>query len=348
MRIAYFSRILLLGTIGVGAFACKQKVTDSEQQQVQETTSVQISSTSFRLDSLTQLLNNAPKDADLLNERAKAFLEVGELNLAIADVGRALLLDSTVADYYLTISDVYFRSGKPDRCLTALHKAHNLQPENPEALYRLAQFELYLEHHQKSINYANDMLRLDARDDRPFMIKGLCFKELTDTSRAIQNYMEAVTENPDNYDAYVELAVLHWGRKDPLAEQFYKSALDISPNGIDALYGLGMFYQTTDKLNDALKTYTHILTIDSTFRSAYYNMGYIQYQHLQLYKEALVNFNNAIKLDPNYYQAIYMRGLCYEARGDVARAKREYGHAIEVNPNYRMAADGLNRLLSKK
>ena len=300
-----------------------------------------------RLDSLTNLLEKNPDDAKLLNERAKAFLAVNEVNFALADVGRALLIDSTVASYYLTISDVYFRLNKPKQCKNALLTANRLQPNFTEPLYRLAQFELYLGEHQKSIDYANQMLRIDARDDRPFMIKGLCFKELRDTTKAIQNYLEAISENPDNYDAFVELGILHWGKKDPLAEGYLKSALDIRPDGMDALYALGMHYQGTDKLNDALETYTRILELDSTYRTAYYNMGYIQYEHLQLYDEALMNFDKAVKVDPKYYQAVYMRGLCYEAKGDVAKAKREYSYALELNRNYGKAADGLTRLLGK-
>jgi len=300
-----------------------------------------------QLDSLTNLLERAPSDAQLLNQRAKVFLHLGQLDLAIADVGRALLLDSTEADYFLTISDVYFRLNKPKQCLSALKKAHQLQPENREPLYRLAQFELYLKNHKKSINYANKMLKIDVQDDRPFMIKGLCYKELGDTTKAISNYLEAVTENPDNYDAYTELGKLHWALGNPLAEQYLKSALNIRTDAIDALYALGMYYQDADKLNDALKTYTRILEIDSTFRSAYFNMGYIQYQHLQLYNEALFNFDKAVKIDPQYFQAIYMRGLCYEAMGNVTNAKREYGQAIAVNPNYRKAAEGLKRILNK-
>jgi tetratricopeptide (TPR) repeat protein len=300
-----------------------------------------------RLDSLTNLLENDPDNANLLNERAKAFLEVNEVNFALADVGRALLIDSTVASYYLTISDVYFRLNKPKQCKNALLTANRMQPTFTEPLYRLAQFELYLGEHQKSIDHANQMLRIDSRDDRPFMIKGLCFKELKDTTKAIQNYLEAISENPDNYDAFVELGILHWAKKDPLAEGYLKSALDIRPDGLDALYALGMQYQGTDKLNEALETYTRILELDSTYRTAYYNMGYIQYEHLQLYDEALANFDRAVKVDPKYYQAIYMRGLCFEAKGDVAKAKREYSYALELNRNYRKAADGLTRLLSK-
>ena len=299
------------------------------------------------LDSITALLEKSPNDAKLLNERAKVFLKVDQLNFALADVGRAILLDSTVAAYYLTISDVYFRMNEPNKSKNALLKANKLQPDYLEPLYRLAQFELYLGQHQNSINYANQMLRIDSRDDRPFMVKGLCYKELGDTAKAIDNYLEAVTENPDNYDAYVELGILHWTKKDPLSEQYLKSALQIRPDGMDALYALGMHYQQNDKLNEAMETYTQIIELDSTNRSAYFNIGYIQYQYLQLYNEALANFDKAVKVDPKYYQAIYMRGLCYEAKGDVAKAKREYSYAIELNPDYGKAADGLNRVLRK-
>ncbi|MGB0916743.1 MAG: tetratricopeptide repeat protein [Flavobacteriales bacterium] len=299
------------------------------------------------LDSLTKLIDANPSDAKLLHERAKVFLKVDETNFALADVGRALLLDSTIAEFYLTISDVYFRMNEPSKCKNALLKANNIQPDYKEPLHRLAQFELYLGNHQKSINYANEMLRLDVHDDRPFVIKALCFKELGDTAKAVQNYLEAVTENPDNYDAYVELGVLHWAMGNQLAEAYLKSALDIRPEGVDALYALGLHYQDSDKLNDALETYTRILEIDSAYQSAYFNMGYIQYQYLQLYKEALVNFDKAVQVNPKYYQAIYMRGLCYEARGDVSRAKREYAYALELNPDYGKAADGMTRLLSK-
>jgi tetratricopeptide (TPR) repeat protein len=335
--------VFFLAVAIVGCDSADGPVKEAQVESVVEEVTPQVA----RLDSLSQLLEKSPSNTELLNERAKTFLEVNEVNYALADIGKALLLDSTVAKYYLTISDVYFRLNKPVQCKNALLKAHDLQPNYVEPLYRLAQFELYLGNHQTSINYANDMLRIDARDDRPFMVKALCFKELGDTAKAIHNYLESTTENPDNYDAFVELGVLHWAQNNPLAENYLKSALDIKPDGVDALYALGMQYQQVDKLNEALETYTRILQIDSTYRTAYYNMGYIKYQYLQLYNEALANFDEAVKVDSKYYQAVYMRGLCYEAKGDVARAKQEYSYAIQLNPDYGLAAAGLTRLVSK-
>ncbi len=328
------------------AFGCNSKPETKEVEPVLQESDLAALQMA-KLDSLTRLIDASPGDAALLHARSKAFLDVNQINFALADVGRALLIDSTKAPYYLTISDVYFRMNEPVKCKNALLKANQLQPEYREPLYRLAQFELYLGNHQKSIEYANEMLRLDARDDRPFLVKGLCYKELGDTAKAIFNYLEAVTENPDNYDAYVELGILHYGKKDALAEGYLKSALDIRPDGLDAMYALGMHYQNNDKLNEALETYTKILGLDSLNQNAYFNMGFIQYQYLQLYNEALVNFEQAVKVNPKYFQAIYMRGLCYEAKGDVARAKREYSYALELNPNYDKAAKGLQRLVGK-
>jgi tetratricopeptide (TPR) repeat protein len=321
---------------------------EPEEKNVEATDTVVTDPAMLRLDSLTKLLEASPNDHSLLNERAKVFLEVGETNFALADVGRSILLDSTVSDYFLTISDVYFRLGKPTMCLNALTKANQLQPESTEPLYRLAQFNLYLSKHQESIDFANRMLKLDPRDDRPFVIKALAHKQLGDTAKAIHNYLQAITENPDNFDAYIELGVLHFGKKDQLAEKYFLAALSIRPDDVLALYDLGLFYQENDKLNEALETYVRLLKVDSAYSHAYYNMGYIQYQHLQLYNEALVNFEKAVKADPRYYQAIYMRGLCYEAKGDVTAAKREYAYSLEINPQYKNAADGMQRLLSKK
>lgn len=300
-----------------------------------------------KLDSLTKLLESRPDDAFLLNERAKVFLEVNQTNFALADVGRALMLDSSKADYYLTISDIYFRMEKPKMCLNALKKAHDLDPEMKEPLYRLAQFSLYLDKYQDCIDYANAMLEIDARDDRPFLVKSLCYKQMGDTAKAVQNLLSAVTQNPDNFEAYMDLGVIHLRKNDPLAEQYLKTALDIRPDDILTLYDLGLFYQQNDRLNTALQTYTRILELDSTYSNAHYNMGFIYYQYLKEYDQALSSFDRAVKLNPKYYQAVYMRGLCYEAKGDIQRAKGEYSYAIQLNPDYGLAADGLNRLVGK-
>ncbi|MCF8460341.1 MAG: hypothetical protein K9G46_06430, partial [Flavobacteriales bacterium] len=128
---------IVMGLLFLGFIGC---VTKAPKDTEVETT-VEETPQMARLDSLTKLLDKSPNSANLLNERAKVFLEVNEVNFALADVGRALLIDSTKATYYLTISDVYFRLNKSEQCKKALEKAHAIQPDYAEPLYRLAQFE---------------------------------------------------------------------------------------------------------------------------------------------------------------------------------------------------------------
>lgn len=138
---------------------------------------------------------------------------------------------------------------------------------------------------------------------------------------------------------------LHFGLKDKLAVTYYNNALNLKPKSVEAYYGLAMFYQETGDLNRALENYATILSIDANYKNAHYNIGYIHFQYLKNYNEALKHFDNAVKSDASYYQAVYMRGLCYETLGDIQRAKGEYTRALQINPGYQMALDGMNCVL---
>lgn len=332
---------IVLGTFALLALSCNQPTLDKSGEAIDSLAQIP----GYRqLDSLTKLIDKSPSNTDLLNERAKLFLQVGELDFALADIGRAILLDSSKADYFLTIADVYFQRNEPQRCLRSLKVARGLAPTNTEPLHRLAQFHLYIDKHQESIDFANEMLKIDPQDDRPFLVKALCFKDMGDTARAIQNYMLAVEQNPDNYDAQVELGILHWAQGKPIAASYLKNALAIRPDATDALYALGMVYQDAGTYDKAMETYMRLVQVDSTYRTAWHNMGYVNYLQKD-YDTALVNVNRAVALEPNYHQAIFLRGLIYEARGDKEKAKREYSYVIQMAPNYKKAADGMARLL---
>ena len=104
-------------------FGCNSKPETKEAESVLQESDIAAMQMA-KLDSLTRLIDASPGDAALLHARSKAFLDVNQINFALADVGRALLIDSTKAPYYLTISDVYFRMNEPVKCKNALLKAN--------------------------------------------------------------------------------------------------------------------------------------------------------------------------------------------------------------------------------
>lgn len=297
------------------------------------------------LDSLTELIKAKPQNSRLYYERAKLYLEKKQYSNAKGDAGKAISLDSTVSEYYIPLADVYFFTNEPENCKLALQKAITLSPQNKEALMKLSEFSLFLKQYEDAITYANRILEFDMNFSKAFYIKGMCYKEVGDTARAILNFTEALDKDPENYHATIMLAQLHYGLKNRLAITYYNNALNLKPNSLEAYYGLAMFYQENNELNRALETYATILGIDPNYKNAHFNIGYIHFNYLKNYNEALKNFDNAVKSDPNYFQAVYMRGLCYETLGDIQRAKAEYTRALQINPGYKMALEGMNRLL---
>jgi len=333
----YLSIAVLLAAFACGERAQEQLANDS----------VPLTPELRALDSISTLIDKNPGNNDLLNARAKMLIAQGNLDYALTDIGRVLMRDSTKAEYFLTIADIYFQRNEPKRCLRALEKARALDGRNLDALYRLAQFNLYLEKHQECIDLANEMLKVDAQDDRPFFIKALAFRDMKDTTRAIENYLLAAEQNPDNFDVQMDLGVLHYGKKSPLAESFLRNALAIRPDDAGVLYALGMAYQQAGKAEEAIATYTELTEIDSSHGNAYYNIGYVHFTAFEDYVTALEFFQKAAQVAPDYLDAIYMRGACYESLGNTELAKREYSYLLQLAPNHGRAAQRMNALLAK-
>jgi tetratricopeptide (TPR) repeat protein len=52
---------------------------------------------------------------------------------------------------------------------------------------------------------------------------------------------------------------------------------------------------------------------------------------------AIEDFDQAVRLNPNYAMAFVGRGLAYSGKGQYDRAIEDFDHAIRLNPNYAMA-----------
>ena len=66
--------------------------------------------------------------------------------------------------------------------------------------------------------------------------------------------------------------------------------------------------------------------------SAYFNRGLV-YGHKSDFDRAIRDFDQAIKINPNYVEALYSRGLTYSNKGLWDRAIQDYDEAIKLSPN---------------
>jgi tetratricopeptide (TPR) repeat protein len=293
---------------------------------------------------LTRKIADHLSDPNLLQQRSKYYLLDHQEKLAFEDITKAISLSPNTASLYITLSDVYLGMGKPDNCNEALLKAIAIDPRNNPALIRLSKLSLIIKDYKATFEYVKKALELEPHNPQAYFTRALALLEKGDTVSAVEDFKRTVDQDQGYYDAYVELGELYAMRKDQLAADYLKNAVRIRPDSKEALYMLGMFYQETGKYEDALETYAKLTKVDSTFKDASYNTGYIYLVYLHDFKKAASYFTTALKRDPGYIEAMFNRGYAYELSGEYSKAYQDFKHVLELKANYQKAIDGLNRI----
>jgi tetratricopeptide (TPR) repeat protein len=291
----------------------------------------------------TQILD-APNNADLYNKRANYFYTHNNYPAALYDAEQAFKIDSTKTDYILTLSDIYFVTNQTSKSKKMLEKCLTLDPKNSDALVKLAEMYLYVNKNKESIEYLNKALEVNQYDAKVYFMKGMNYKALKDTMRAISSMQTAVEQDKTYYHAFIQLGILFAAQKNNLAIQYYKNAIAIQPQSREAWYDLAKFYQDTNDWNNALNTYNNLLIFDSENYSALYNIAVVNMIGLKKYDNAIVKLNESIKYNPKYVEAYYARGVCYLRKDNTKSAIDDFRACLALVPNYEAAAIELKKL----
>lgn len=129
-----------------------------------------------------------------------------------------------------------------------------------------------------------------------------------------------------------------------MAEGNLYKAIRIKPRAIEPLMLLGKYYQDNNQPDKAMTAYQEIITIDSTYKMAHYYAGYILLMHEQNFQGAIIAFTRALKIDPEYADALYRRGYAYELLGKLDSAKFDYIKVMKMKSNNDLAKQGISRI----
>jgi tetratricopeptide (TPR) repeat protein len=275
------------------------------------------------------------------------YRSVDSLRAAINDMQRAVALDSMNTAYNTTLGELYYTSVQVDKATAQFEKAIALEPFNTDALLKLAEIKLVLRDYSASIDLVNKALRQDPSLAQGYYLKGWVYMEKGDTTTAISSFRTAVEQDPANYRCFMQLGLLSSAQRDPLALQYFNTALELRSNSVEALYGKAMYAQEAGMDSLALECYARILELDSTNSLAHYNSGFVRMEYLRDLERAKKDFSEAIRLEPNYYQAWYNRGVAMERTSQLDSAAANYQVVLTIEPGFTEAARALERLSAK-
>jgi tetratricopeptide (TPR) repeat protein len=302
------------------------------------------SAAGVKLSELDQMIAANPDNDSLLHQRALLLIGMKRFEDAHRDMQKAVSIDSTKAPYFLTLSDIYFAGNRIMYARNALIKAAELDPHNLQAHSKLAEVYFLLKKYDESVRHTAQMLNISPGNALAYFIRGMCYKETGDTNRALSAFQTAIENDREYYNAYMQAGILFQLKNNPVCMEYFNNALRIKPESEEALYGRAMFLQENGDYDRAIQDYTQILKINPRNKNAHYNLGYVHYTYLKVYSQAIKHYDDAIAADPNYAEAYYSRGLCYEAVGNIGAAQTDYEKSLQLRPGYELPQLGLKRI----
>jgi len=95
-------------------------------------------------------------------------------------------------------------------------------------------------------------------------------------------------------------------------------------------YNAGVELQEQGHLDEAIGEYDEAIRLDPQLTLAYLNRGAV-YNEKNDFSKAITDFDKAIELDPNLFEAYYNRGLAYAELGEKAEAMADFEKVITLS-----------------
>ena len=95
----------------------------------------------------------------------------------------------------------------------------------------------------------------------------------------------------------------------------------------------GFSYDDLGEYRLAIKDFDEALRLDPNYAYAYNNRG-VAYDNLGEHRRAIQDYDQALRFDPGYAIAYNSRGNAYELLGEHRRAIEDFNEALRLDPGY--------------
>ena len=237
-------------------------------------------------------------------EWGDVYTGLGEVYLKQGDFGQAAhaykqatrLNPNGNPSAILGLGKTYVKQGRLEDAIIAIEKAIEIQVDNTEAHYQLAQ--IYIKRGEKK----------KAASAMAF------FKVLRQTDPLLEEAEAWVKRHPNDARGYNNLGIVYLARhrsEDAIAS--YKRAISLAPHLATAHYNLGHAYHKQGKAKLAIAAYQQALTIDTTLAIAHNNIAVCYMESGIDLDQALSHARTAVRLAPteaNYWDTLEMAVGC--------------------------------------
>ena len=293
----------------------------------------------------------------------RIYFSESEYEKATDYIEKAAKYDDTNSKYYMWLGHAFGRrtqqASKIRQPFLAkdsknnYEKAIELDPNNIEA--RESAMEFYLQAprflgggRDKAEEQANMISTID--EVAGFRAWGRVFTYFDEDDQAYNNYSTAIEIHPEEMEFYFMLFNYHFAEQDfESATEIAKKQLNYNDTTAVIYLNLGNALQRINKFDEAIIAYNNALNLEPEFYNVWYQFGRlaaVSGEYTDLGEEYLIKF---LSLDNTIDKTTlawghFRLGTIYENKKALEAAKDQYKSALKVDENHAEAKAALSRL----
>ncbi|HEY2105407.1 MAG TPA: tetratricopeptide repeat protein [Candidatus Binataceae bacterium] len=118
----------------------------------------------------------------------------------------------------------------------------------------------------------------------------------------------------------------------PMATQAYGHVLQLDPDNLEALRGIGNLNYDRQKYDEAVAAYEHYLKLKPADPEVQTDLG-TMYLYTGNADQAIKRYQKAISIKPDFFDAYFNMGVAYAAMNDIANARSALNLALKFSPD---------------
>jgi tetratricopeptide (TPR) repeat protein len=301
--------------------------------------------------SFEKALNLEPHNWQTHYNLALALLSKNHLHHAASKLAMAVKErpDSYMAHNALGL--VLGRLGQLDKAAQEFKTAHGLKPDDPYASLNLAEADMEQKRYAAAVYYLKQGLALSPPKSVAYRMQmdlGVAYSENGQYGNAAGVFKQMIAEYPRSALLRFNLATSDAHHEDYVdAAREYKHALDLDPSNDVTRLSLAKALIIVNQVRQALPYAFEYTRREPGDAEGYVVLGQA-YRKLGQFQKAAAALQQAVKLDPDSYDARYNLGFSLGRLGKTQEAIQQIQEAEKLKPNSAEATYELGMLLAKR
>lgn len=269
-------------------------------------------------------------------QRAVILKSAGDFKKALNDYDMALTLANNSDQSTMVLinrGSIYQEQKQFDKALSDFNEAVKLSPKSSFAYNNRGYLNQITERIEEAISDFEKSIELDQANHQAYVNLVAVYKKQKNYKKA-EEVCDLLIKNNQDVRSYIHKADYFQSiGKLSLALLEWNKAVIYSNENPDILIERSTFKD--DVLNDdlgAVEDCKMAISKNPNNASYYYKLSRPLYD-LEEYDEVSLYCDKALKLNPNYFEALIMRGNVLDLSGKINAAKKDYLKAIEIKPS---------------